>query len=157
MRVPMTVSGAEKLRAEVQHLKSVVRPRIIRDIAEARAHGDLRENAEYAAAKEQQGFSEGRIKEIEAKLADAQIIDVTKIGNTGRVVFGSTVTLINVESDERVTYRVVGDDEADLKLGTISVSSPLARGMIGKEIGDVFRLRSPGGEVEYEIERVVHV
>lgn len=157
MRVPMTVSGAEKLRAEVQHLKSVVRPRIIRDIAEARAHGDLRENAEYAAAKEQQGFSEGRIKEIEAKLADAQIIDVTKIGNTGRVVFGSTVTLINVESDERVTYRVVGDDEADLKLGTISVSSPLARGMIGKEIGDVFRLRSPGGEVEYEIEGVVHV
>lgn len=157
MRVPMTVSGAEKLRAEVQHLKSVVRPRIIRDIAEARAHGDLRENAEYAAAKEQQGFSEGRIKEIEAKLADAQIIDVTKIGNTGRVVFGSTVTLINVESDERVTYRVVGDDEADLKLGTISVSSPLARGMIGKEIGDVFRLRSPGGEVEYEIEGVVHL
>ena len=157
MRVPMTVSGAEKLRAEVQHLKSVVRPRIIREIAEARAHGDLRENAEYAAAKEQQGFSEGRIKEIEAKLADAQIIDVTKIGNTGRVVFGSTVTLINVESDERVTYRVVGDDEADLKLGTISVSSPLARGMIGKEIGDVFRLRSPGGEVEYEIEGVVHV
>ena len=157
MRVPMTVLGAEKLRSEVQHLKSVVRPRIIREIAEARAHGDLRENAEYAAAKEQQGFTEGRIKEIEAKLSEAQVIDVTKIANTGRVVFGSTVTLINIETDDRVTYRVVGDDEADLKSGTISVSSPLARGMIGKETGDVFRLRSPSGEVEYEIEKVEHL
>ena len=157
MRVPMTVLGAEKLRAEVQHLKSVVRPRIIREIAEARAHGDLRENAEYAAAKEQQGFTEGRIKEIESKLADSQVIDVTRIANTGRVVFGSTVTLINIASDEKVRYRVVGDDEADLKAGTISVSSPFARGMIGKETGDVFRLRSPSGEVEYEIEKVEHI
>ena len=156
-RVPMTVLGAEKLRIEVQHLKSVVRPQIIRDIAEARAHGDLRENAEYAAAKEQQGFTEGRIKEIEGKLSEAQVIDVTKIANTGRVIFGSTATLINVETEEKVTYRVVGDDEADLKSGTISISSPFARAMIGKEIGDVFRLRSPSGEVEYEIEKVEHI
>ena len=157
MRVPMTVLGAEKLRAEVQHLKSVMRPQIIRAIAEARAHGDLRENAEYAAAKEQQGFTEGRIKEIDGKLSEAQIIDVTKIAYSGRVIFGCTVSLISVESEEKVSYRIVGDDEADLKVRTISISSPLARGMIGKEVGDVFRLRSPAGEVEYEIEKVEHI
>ena len=155
-KVPLTVRGAERLREELKRLKGVDRPRVIAAIAEARAHGDLKENAEYAAAKEQQGFTEGRIKEIEGKLAEAQIIDVTKIPNTGRVVFGSTVALINVESEEKVTYRVVGDDEADLKSGTISVSSPFARAMIGKEVGDVFRVRSPSGEVEFEIEKVDH-
>lgn len=157
MRVPMTVRGAEKLRAELQHLKSVVRPQIVRAISEARAHGDLKENAEYAAAKEQQGFTEGRVKEIESKLAEAQVIDVTKIAYSGRVIFGCTVRLLNVALEESVTYRIVGDDEADLKSGTISVSSPLARGMIGKELGDVFKVRSPAGEAEYEIELVEHI
>ena len=156
MRVPMTVEGAAKLRAELQHLKSVLRPQIIQAISEARAHGDLKENAEYHAAKEQQSFSEGRINEIENKLSDAQIIDVTKIANTGRVIFGATVTLINVETDEKFVYRIVGDDEADAKNGTISVSSPMVRSMVGKEVGDVFRLKMGATETEYEIDSVDH-
>ena len=156
MRVPMTVEGAAKLRAELQHLKSVLRPQIIQAISEARAHGDLKENAEYHAAKEQQSFSEGRINEIENKLSDAQIIDVTKIANTGRVIFGATVTLINVETDEKFVYRIVGDDEADAKNGTISVSSPMVRSMVGKEVGDLFRLKMGATETEYEIDSVDH-
>lgn len=157
MRVPMTVAGAEKLRAELQNLKSVVRPSIIRAISEAREHGDLKENAEYHAAKEQQSFVEGRIKDIEGKLADAQVIDVTKIAHTGRVIFGSTVHVINVDTEEKATYRIVGDDEADVKSRTISVSSPLARALVGKEEGDVVRLRLAASEVEYEIEKVEHL
>lgn len=153
----MTVAGAEKLRAELQHLKSVVRPQIIKAIAEARAHGDLKENAEYHAAKEQQSFSEGRINEIESKLAEAQIIDITKIANNGRVIFGATVHLLNVETDQTVVYRIVGDDEADAKNGTISVSSPLARAMVGKEVGDVFRLVMGPRETEYEVEKVEYI
>ena len=156
MRVPMTVEGAVKLRAELQHLKSVLRPQIIQAISEARAHGDLKENAEYHAAKEQQSFSEGRINEIENKLSDAQIIDITKIANTGRVIFGATVTLINIESDEKFVYRIVGDDEADAKHGTISVSSPMVRSMVGKEVGDVFRLKMGATETEFEIDSVEH-
>ena len=157
MKVPMTVAGAEKLRNELQHLKSVLRPQIVAAIAEARAHGDLKENAEYHAAKEQQGFSEGRIKEIEGKLADAQIIDVTKINNTGKVIFGVTVTLLNGETEEEVTYRIVGDDEADLKEGTISISSPIARAMIGKSTDDEVLVRTPRGDVDYEVLRVEHI
>ncbi len=157
MRVPMTVEGAVKLRAELQHLKSVLRPQIIQAISEARAHGDLKENAEYHAAKEQQSFSEGRINEIENKLSDAQIIDITKIANSGRVVFGATVTLINVETDEKFVYRIVGDDEADAKNGTISVSSPMVRSMVGKEVGDVFRLKMGATETEFEIDSVDHI
>ncbi len=157
MKVPMTVAGETKLRDELQHLKSVVRPQIVAAIAEARAHGDLKENAEYHAAKEQQGFAEGRVKEIEGKLADAQVIDVTKIKNTGKVIFGVTVTLLNVESDEEVTYRIVGDDEADLKQGTISISSPVARAMIGKSVDDEVLVRTPKGDVDYEVLRVEHL
>ena len=157
MKVPMTVAGEAKLRDELQHLKSVVRPQIVAAIAEARAHGDLKENAEYHAAKEQQGFSEGRVKEIEGMLADAQVIDVTKIKNTGKVIFGVTVTLLNVEGDEEVTYRIVGDAEADLKQGTISISSPVARAMIGKSVDDEVLVRTPKGDVDYEVLRVEHL
>ena len=157
MKVPMTLEGAEKLREELQHLKSVVRPSIVEAIANAREHGDLRENAEYHAAKEQQGFTEGRIKEIEGKLADAQVIDVTKIRHTGKVVFGATVTMIDVESDEKKRYKIVGEDEADLKFNKISVMSPIARALVGKSEGDVVSVQTPGGVVEYEIEAVEHV
>lgn len=157
MKVPMTLEGAEKLREELQHLKSVVRPSIVEAIAKAREHGDLRENAEYHAAKEQQGFSEGRIKEIEGKLADAQVIDVTKIKHTGKVVFGATVTLIDVETDDKKRYKIVGEDEADLKVNKISVMSPIARAMVGKSEGDVVSVQTPSGVVEYEIELVEHL
>ncbi|MEE9254954.1 MAG: transcription elongation factor GreA [Pseudomonadales bacterium] len=155
MSVPMTVEGAEKLREELVKLKNVERPRIIRAIAEAREHGDLRENAEYHAAKEQQGFTEGRILEIESKLADAQIIDITKISNTGKVVFGATVHLITDEA--RRSYRIVGEDEADIKQGKVSVNSPIARALVGKSEGDVVEVRTPGGAVEYEIDKVEHL
>ena len=150
-QIPMTIKGAELLRAELEELKNVKRPQITAAIAEARAHGDLKENAEYHAAREQQGFCEGRIQEIEGKLAQAQIIDITKMKNTGRVIFGSTVTVLNLDTDEEITYRIVGDDEADFKQNLISVNSPIARGLIGKEIDDTVSINTPGGEVEFYI------
>lgn len=156
-KFPMTLLGAQKLQEELDDLKKVQRPRIVQAIAEAREHGDLKENAEYAAAREQQSFCEGRIQEIEAKLSNAQIIDVTKIAHTGKVIFGTTVTIINIETDQAVTYQIVGDDEADVKDNKISVNSPIARALIGKEEGDVVVVRAPGGEVEYEIEQVEHI
>lgn len=156
-RIPMTVAGEIALREELQRLRSVERPRIIQSIAEARAHGDLKENAEYHAAREQQSFCEGRINEIEGKLSDAHIIDVTKIPRTGKVVFGVTVDIVNCDTDESVTYRIVGEDEADVKQNRISVTSPLARALIGKEEGDVVVVKTPGGDVEYEIDSVQHI
>lgn len=155
--IPMTVAGAESLRTELQRLKSEDRPRIIQAIADAREHGDLKENAEYHAAREQQSFCEGRIQEIEAKLSNAQVIDVTKIPNNGKVIFGATVTVFNTSSDEEVTYRIVGDDEADIKKNLISVNSPLARAMIGKEVDDVALVATPSGEVEYEVVKVAYL
>ena len=150
-KVPLTVRGAEKLRSELNELKSVVRPRIIKAIAEARAHGDLRENAEYHAAREQQGFVEGRIKDIEAKLSNAQIIDVRSLNAGGRVVFGATVVALETATDEEHTYQIVGEDEADIREGLISVSSPIARALIGKSGGDVAVVQAPGGEREFEV------
>ncbi len=156
-KVPLTVAGANKLREELQELKSVVRPRIIAAIAEAREHGDLKENAEYHAAREQQSFAEGRIADIEAKLSNAQIIDVTQLDAGGKVVFGATVELENIDTEERVSYQIVGDDEADIKAGRISVSSPIARALIGKEVEDVVTVKAPGGDVEYEILAVKYI
>ncbi|MGV7962645.1 transcription elongation factor GreA [Photorhabdus tasmaniensis] len=156
-QIPMTVRGADKLREELDYLKNVRRPKIISDIAEAREHGDLKENAEYHAAREQQGFCEGRIQEIEAKLSNAQVIDVTKMPKTGRVIFGATVTALNINTDEEQTYRIVGDDEADIKENLISVNSPIARGLIGKKADDVVIIKTPGGEVEYEILKVEYI
>lgn len=156
-QVPMTIAGEARLREELNHLKSVERPRIIQAIAEAREHGDLKENAEYHAAREQQGFAEGRIQEIESKLAEARIIDVTTIPKTGKVIFGVTVRLINIETEDEVSWQIVGDDEADVKQRKISVSSPVARALIGKEEGDVVAVRTPSGDVEYEIEEVQHL
>ena len=155
--VPMTIQGAENLRAELNELKSVTRPRIIEAIAEAREHGDLKENAEYHAAREQQSFCEGRIAEIESKLSGCQIIDVSKIEPTGKVIFGTTVTLINLENDKQVKYQIVGDDEAVVAGGKISVSSPIARAMMGKAEGDEIVVKAPAGDVEYEIEKVEHL
>ena len=155
-KIPMTKFGESSLRDELQRLKQVERPRIVAAIAEAREHGDLKENAEYHAAREQQGFCEGRIKDIEAKLSHAQVIDVTQIENTGKVIFGVTVTLINLETDQSVAYQIVGEDEADVKNGKISVTSPIARGLIGKEEGDEVSVTTPGGVVEYEIDSVEH-
>lgn len=152
--IPMTVQGAERLREELQRLKTEDRPRIIQAIAEAREHGDLKENAEYHAAREQQGFCEGRIQEIEAKLGAAQVIDITKIPNQGKVIFGATVTLYNTSTDKEVSYRIVGDDEADIKQQLISVNSPLARALIGKMVDDSARVTTPTGEVEYEVIKV---
>lgn len=157
MKTPMTVEGAESLRAELKKLKSEARPRVIKAIAEAREHGDLKENAEYHAAREEQGFIEGRIQEIEGKLAGAQVIDVKKIAPSGKVIFGVTVHLINADTEAEQTYRIVGDDEADLKQGKISVSSPIARALIGKEEGDVVTVQAPGGAAEYEIGSVEHL
>lgn len=156
-RFPMTVAGAEKLREELEHLKRVERPRITAAIAEARAHGDLKENAEYHAAREQQSFSEGRIADIEAKLSAAQIIDVTKMANTGRVIFGTTITLINLANNQKITYQIVGDDEADVENHKISVNAPVARALIGKEEGDVVVVKTPAGDVEYEIDAVQYI
>lgn len=156
-QVPMTKAGEAALREELHHLKSVERPRIIQAIAEAREHGDLKENAEYHAAREQQGFTEGRIQEIEGKLSEARVIDVTQLPRTGKVIFGVTVTLLNLESEETLRYQIVGDDEADVKRNKISISSPVARALIGKEEGDVVVVRTPAGEVEYEIESVEHI
>jgi transcription elongation factor GreA len=153
----MTTGGAARLRAELQELKTVKRPRIIQAIAEARDHGDLKENAEYHAAREQQSFCEGRINEIEGKLADCEIIDVTQIPASGRVIFGATVTLINLASDTEVVYQIVGEDESDVKAGKLSVASPLARAMMGKEVGDEIVVKAPAGDIEYEIGEVRHL
>ncbi|APZ43873.1 transcription elongation factor GreA [Acidihalobacter ferrooxydans] len=150
-KVPLTLRGAEMLRTELQKLKSEDRPRVVAAIAEARAHGDLKENAEYHAAREQQGFIEGRIKEIEAKLGNAQVIDVTQLNAEGKVVFGATVELADEDTGDEVTYQIVGEDEADSKKGRISVSSPIARALIGKEEGDIAVVHAPGGTREYEI------
>jgi len=147
----MTAEGAQKLRDELQELKTVRRPMIVASIADAREHGDLKENAEYHAAREQQSFCEGRIQDIEGKLSNAQIIDVTKLDNTGKVIFGTTVTILNCKTDEETTYRIVGDDEADIKENRISVNSPIARGLIGKMVDDVANIQTPAGTVEFEI------
>ena len=157
MPIPMTQEGADALREELQHRKSVLRPEITQAIAEAREHGDLKENAEYHAAREQQGFNEGRITEIESKLADAQVIDISKITPSGKVIFGSTVTLIDADSGDEIRYKIVGEDEADLKAGKISIMSPIARGIIGKSEGDVAVVNTPSGELEYEIDTVEHI
>jgi len=156
-KVPMTIDGAERLRAELNELKTVQRPKITQAIAEAREHGDLKENAEYHAAREQQSFCEGRIKEIEGKLADSEIIDIKTIPDTGKVIFGTTVTLYNLDTEQSVTYQIVGEDEADVKNGKISVGSPIARAMMGKSEGDEITVKAPGGDVPYEIEKVEHL
>ncbi|RZQ56460.1 transcription elongation factor GreA [Pseudidiomarina tainanensis] len=156
-QIPMTTRGAEMLREELKRLKTEDRPRIIQAIADAREHGDLKENAEYHAAREQQGFCEGRIQEIEAKLSNAQIIDVTKVPNQGKVIFGATVTVYNTVTDKEMTYRIVGDDEADIKQNLISINSPIARALIGKEIDDAARVNTPNGEVEYEVVKVEYL
>jgi len=155
-RIPMTVEGAEALREELQRLKTEVRPRIVKAIAEAREHGDLKENAEYHAAREEQSFCEGRINEIEGKLGAAQIIDVKAIANTGKVIFGTTVTIADIETDKEASYQIVGEDEANIRAGKISVTSPIARGLVGKEVGDEVQINTPGGLVEYEILKVEH-
>lgn len=156
-KIPMTIVGAKRLQEELHTLKTVSRQKVIDLIAEARAHGDLRENAEYHAAKEQQGFIEGRISEIEHKLSHAQIIDVSKLTNEGRVIFGSTVRLVNIETDQEAVYQIVGDDEANIKDGKISVNSPIARGLIGKNTGEVVTVQAPSGAIEYEIIAVDYI
>ncbi|MEZ5525393.1 MAG: transcription elongation factor GreA [Pseudomonadales bacterium] len=156
-KFPMSKHGEKLLREELERLKTIERPNVIEAIAEARAHGDLKENAEYHAAREQQGFIEGRIKEIEGKLSNAQVIDVTTINNTGKVIFGVTVELENIDTEEVVSYQIVGEDEADMKYRKISISSPIARGLIGKMEGDVVGVNVPGGLVEFEIISVEHI
>jgi len=153
----MTLEGAEALRAELQQRKFTLRPQITQAIAEAREHGDLKENAEYHAAREQQSFNEGRIQEIEGKLADAQVIDVKKIPPTGKVIFGVTVTLVDGDTGNEVRYKLVGEDEADLKAGKLSVMSPIGRALIGKSVGDVVTVKTPKGDVEYEIDGIEHI
>ncbi|QCI23910.1 transcription elongation factor GreA [Buchnera aphidicola (Macrosiphoniella sanborni)] len=155
--IPMTVRGAEKLLQELKILKTIKRPRIIQAIVEAREHGDLKENAEYHSAREEQSFCEGRIKEIELKLSNSQIIDIKKISNTGRVIFGTTVTILNINSNEIFTYKIVGDDESDFKKNLISINSPISRGLIGKKIGDIENISTPGGNVEYKILKIDHI
>ncbi len=154
---PMTAHGAEMLRTELHELKTVKRPEIIKSIATAREHGDLKENAEYHAAREQQSFCEGRIQDIEGKLSNVQIIDVTKLPNTGKVIFGTTVTILNCQTDEEITYRIVGDDEADIKNNLISVGSPIARGLVGKVVDDVANIQTPKGVIEFEIIAVEYI
>lgn len=156
-KFPMTVKGAELLREELNRLKTVDRPNIIKAIAEARALGDLKENAEYHAAKEQQSFLEGRILQVEQMLGNAQIIDITSIPNTGKIIFGVTVTLLNLETEKEVKYSIVGDSEADLKQGKVSISSPIARGLIGKKVSDDVEIKTPNGPIHYEIIKVEHV
>ena len=153
----MTSIGANSLRIELDKLKKIDRPRIIAAIAEARAHGDLKENAEYHAAREQQGFAEGRIQEIEAKFSNVQIIDITQIPSGDKVIFGSTVDMINLETDESVHYQIVGDDESDIKLNKISYKSPIARAIIAKQTGDVVVVKTPSGDIEYEIDGVKYI
>jgi transcription elongation factor GreA len=153
-KVPLTVRGAEALREELKRLKGTDRPKVIQAIAEARAHGDLKENAEYHAAREQQGFIEGRIQDIEGKLGNAEIIDVTQMNANGKVIFGATVLLSDEDSGKEITYQIVGEDEADIKAHRISINSPIARGLIGKEAGDVVAIRTPAGEKQFEIVEV---
>ncbi|CBA15847.1 probable transcription elongation factor grea (transcript cleavage factor grea) protein [Xanthomonas albilineans GPE PC73] len=157
MRAPITLQGAQRLREELDHLKSVKRPEVINAIAEARAHGDLKENAEYHAAREQQGFIEGRIKQLESELSHAEVIDISKLAVGSKVVFGATVTLADVETDEEKRYQLVGDLEADIKLGLIAISSPLARALIGKMEGDSVGIDAPAGHREYEIVSVQYL
>lgn len=157
IKIPLTVNGAEQLKAELQHLKSVERPSVIAAIAEARSHGDLSENAEYDAAKERQSFVEGRIAEVEAKLANAQVINPAQLDADGRCVFGATIDLEDLGSGDNVTYQIVGDDEADIKRGKISVGSPIARALIGKYAGDVAEVQAPGGVREYEVLDVKYI
>ncbi len=156
-RWPITARGAEQLRAELKRLKSEDRPRVVKAIAEAREHGDLKENAEYHAAKEEQGFLEGRIKDLEAKLSNCDIIDVTKLKVSGRVVFGATIDLVDEADGREVTYQIVGEDEADIAAGLVSVSSPVARALIGREEGDVVAVDAPGGRKSFEIVEVRYV
>lgn len=156
-RTPLTLKGAERLRAEAAHLKKVVRPQIIAAIAEARAHGDLKENAEYHAAREQQSFIEGRIRLLDSELSHAQVIDITKLNPGGKVVFGATVTLYDTDKGSEITYQIVGDLEADIKEFRIAVTSPIARAMIGKQQGDEILVRAPGGDLSYEIIGVEYV
>jgi transcription elongation factor GreA len=156
-RTPLTHHGAERLRAEAAHLKKVVRPQIIKDIAEARAHGDLKENAEYHAAREQQSFTEGRIRHLDSELSGAQVINITKLNPGGKVVFGATVTLYDVEKETEITYQVVGDLESDIKELRIAITSPIARAMIGKEEGDEIVVNAPGGQLIYEIVNVEYI
>ncbi len=157
MTMPMTLVGSERLRAQLKEMKSVDRPRITKAIAEARAHGDLSENAEYHAAREQQSFLEGRINELESALAEAQIIDVSAMSNETRIVFGATVDLTNLENDDEVTYQIVGEQEADINENRISITSPIARALIGKEEGEVIEVNAPGGIIEYEVLEVKYV
>lgn len=156
-KYPMTIQGARALEEELKHLKTELRPQITQAIAEARELGDLKENAEYHAAREQQGMVEARIRDIEGRLSNAQVIDITTIPCSGKVIFGTTVEIVNVDTDESVTYQIVGDDEADIKSGKISVSSPIARALIGKQEGDAVIVKTPGGDVEYEIVEVRHI
>lgn len=148
---PMTVQGAEALKNELHRLKAIERPRIIDAIATARAHGDLKENAEYHAAREQQSFNEGRIQELEAKLSHCQVVDISKLTNNGKVVFGATVRLCHLQNDAEISYQIVGEDEADIKINKISYSSPIGRALIGKQVDDTVAVQTPGGLVEYEI------
>ena len=156
-RVPMTQEGYNKIKSEIEHMENVEMPVIAEKIAEARAEGDLKENAEYHAAREQQGFNEGRIQEIEGKLADAQVIDIAKLPVGEKVIFGVTVTLVNCETDKETRYKIVGEDEADIKEGKISVMSPIARALIGKSVGDVVTVETPGGGQELEVDNVEHL
>ena len=156
-KTPLTARGAELLREELKHLKSVERPKVVEAIATARAHGDLKENAEYHAAKEQQGLMEARIRDIEAKLSNAQIIDVTRLTPTGRVVFGATVHVVDEADGSELKYRIVGEDEADIKSGLMSITSPIARALIGKEEGDSVQVATPSGSRAYEIMRVEYI
>ena len=156
-RVPMTVAGEAALKSELDQLKRVERPAIVKAIAEAREHGDLKENAEYHAAREQQGFCEGRIQEIEGKLAESVVIDISSIAVSDKVIFGATVTIINVETDDAVSYQIVGEDEADVKQAKISVTSPIARALVGKDVGETVVVKTPSGVVEYEIDAVEHL
>lgn len=156
-KFPLTVKGAEKLREELKRLKGTDRPKVIEAIAEARAHGDLKENAEYHAAREQQSFIEGRIKEIEGKLSNAEIIDISQVNANGKVIFGATVLLSDENDGSEVTYQIVGEDEADIKSGLLNINSPIARGLIGKEEGDIVDIQTPGGVKSYEILEVKYV
>ncbi|GGI82907.1 transcription elongation factor GreA [Shewanella hanedai] len=156
-KVPMTVVGADQLRKELDYLKFEKRPKIAEAIGEARELGDLKENAEYHAAREEQGLCEARVRDIEGKLSNVQIIDVTKMPNTGRIIFGTTVTILNIDTEVEVTYRIVGDDEANIKDNLLSVSSPIARGLIGKSVDDEVTIKTPGGLTEYEITAVQYI
>jgi len=156
-KVPITVEGADALRDELKHLKNIERPRITKAIAEARAHGDLKENAEYHAAKEEQGLSEARVRDIESKLSNAQVIDVKSMPASDKVIFGATVVLYDIETEARVTYRIVGEDEADITKGMVSYSSPMARAIIGKRESDEVEVKAPGGSKEFEILEVRYI